>query len=149
LKVICSFQLRLNRFLFRSESWKWQDKNRLSKTAQGSRQQSTSSMPERDSIHRQGSGKPQVLCGFPDCRSCLHFILASQMLQDSITIRYVRCTKGCRVDWGPSLAAGQGLFSLFPPGFPAVPQYFGHTCGRSPVPHRTGQADFPYIRLFG
>jgi hypothetical protein len=47
------------------------------------------------------------------------------------------------------MAAGQGLFSLFPPGFPAVPQYFSHTYGCSPVPHGTGQADFPYIRLFG
>jgi hypothetical protein len=41
------------------------------------------------------------------------------------------------------------LFSLFPPGFPAVPQYFRHTYGCAPIPHRTGQAAFPDIRLFG
>jgi hypothetical protein len=32
------------------------------------------------------------------------------------------------------MASDQGLFSQFPSGFPAVPQYFGHTCGRSPAP---------------
>jgi len=35
-------------------------------------------------------------------------------------------------------ATGRGLFSPFPPGFPAVPQYFDHTSvGPSPSQNRT------------
>ncbi len=57
--------------------------------------------------------------------------------------------KVCRVDRGLPWLQAEVCFLRLPPGFPAVPQYLSHTFGCAPDPPRTGQADFPYIRLFG
>ena len=54
-----------------------------------------------------------------------------------------------RVDRGLPWLQADVCFLRLPPGFPAVPPYLSHTFGCSPAPHRTGQVDFPYIRLFG
>jgi hypothetical protein len=52
--------------------------------------------------------------------------------------------RGCSSRKETPLGLGSGLFSPYPPGFPAVPQYSSHTKGRTPTPHRTGQAAFPH-----
>jgi len=57
--------------------------------------------------------------------------------------------KNGRVDRGLPWLQAEVCFLRLPPGFPAVPLYLSHTFGCSPAPHRTGQADFPYIRLLG
>ena len=49
----------------------------------------------------------------------------------------------------PSVTAGRSLFSPLPPAFAVVPQYLFHIPVESPAPLGTGQAAFPYIRLFG
>ena len=54
-----------------------------------------------------------------------------------------------RVDRGLPWLQAEVCFLRLPPGFPAVPLYLSHTFGCSPAPLRTGQADFPYIRLLG
>ena len=47
------------------------------------------------------------------------------------------------------MTAGRSLFSPLPPAFAMVPQYLFHIPVESPAPLGTGQAAFPYIRLFG
>ena len=47
------------------------------------------------------------------------------------------------------MTVGRSLFSLLPPVFTAVPQYLDPNQSCTPAPLRTGQADFPYIRLLG
>ena len=47
------------------------------------------------------------------------------------------------------MTAGRSLFSPLPPAFAVVPQDLFHTPVESPAPLGTGQAAFPYIRLFG
>ena len=47
------------------------------------------------------------------------------------------------------MAVGRSLFSLLPPVFTAVPRYLNPNQSCTPAPLRTGQADFPYIRLLG
>ena len=49
----------------------------------------------------------------------------------------------------PSVTAGRSLFSPLPPAFAVVPQYLFHIPVDLLPLFRTGQAAFPYIRLFG
>ena len=49
----------------------------------------------------------------------------------------------------PSATAGRSLFSPLPPAFAVVPQYRLHIPVDLLPLSRTGQAAFPYIRLFG
>ena len=49
----------------------------------------------------------------------------------------------------PSVTTGRSLFSPLPPAFAVVPQYLFRIPVESPAPLGTGQAAFPYIRLFG
>jgi len=65
-----------------------------------------------------------------------------------MSFQYPRCWVS-RVDQGLPWLQAEVCFLGLPPGFPAVPQYLSHTFGCSPAPLRTGQADFPDIRLLG
>ena len=49
----------------------------------------------------------------------------------------------------PSVTTGGSLFSPLPPAFAVVPQYLLHIPVDLLSLSRTGQAAFPYIRLFG
>ena len=48
-----------------------------------------------------------------------------------------------RVDWGLPWLQAEVCFLCLPPGFPAVPQYYSHTFGCSPVPLQKRASGFP------